>query len=336
MPKTLQTMRGQLVLQRLPRDHWGKRSLLLPSLDSTTQAAMKTISAAEAAALPNGTVFLHVLPEEHFACGHLPTALNACVYETAFLDKVANAVPDKSVPVVVYGAGGASLDSAVAAEKLAGAGYTNVMDLRGGLPEWVSQGLSIEGDGNPTSEVSPEGKFSVDTETSVVRWTGRNLFNHHRGTLKLSHGSLEISNGNLKSAVFGLAMESIACEDLADSAMNAMLIRHLKHDDFFAVDRYPNAEFVCEKVAPLPDSTPGQPNYTLQGSLTLRGVTKPLSFPAVIAAADADHVIGQAQFEFDRTQFGAIYGSGRLFAFLGKHVVNDMVHVHIVLHARRA
>jgi hypothetical protein len=65
-------------------------------------------------------------------------------------------------------------------------------------------------------------------------------------------------------------------------------------------------------------------------------VTQPLSIPAVIAAADADHLTGQAQFEIDRTQFGSHYGSGRLFAFLGKHVVNDLIHLHVKLHAKRS
>jgi hypothetical protein len=69
--------------------------------------------------------------------------------------------------------------------------------------------------------------------------------------------------------------------------------------------------------------------------MKLRGVAQPLSFPAVIAAADADHLTGQAQFELDRTQFGSHYGSGKLFAFLGKHVVNDHIHLHIKLHATR-
>jgi hypothetical protein len=65
-------------------------------------------------------------------------------------------------------------------------------------------------------------------------------------------------------------------------------------------------------------------------------VTQPLSISAVIAAADADHLTGQAQFEIDRTQFGSHYGSGRLFAFLGKHVVNDHIHLHVKLHAKRS
>lgn len=296
---------------------------------------MKTISAAAAYALPPGSIFLHVLPEGHFACGHVPGALNACVYETVFLSKMAELVPDKATPIIVYGAGEESQDSLVAAEKLAKAGYLNVTDLRGGIDEWKKQGLPVEGGGFLTEAQQPSGSFVLDTESSVVRWTGRNLFNHHRGTLKLSGGQLEIDNGTLRSAGFTLDMNSIACEDLTVPEQNAMLIHHLRDDDFFAVDRFPVAEFVCNRADPLPACTPGSPNFTLHGSLTLRGITQPLSFPAVIAAADDDHVTGQAQFELDRTQFGCNYGSGRLFSFLGKHVVNDKVHLHVILHAKR-
>ena len=197
---------------------------------------MKTIAAFEVKALKSRATFIHDLLEEHYEREHLPGALNACVYETAFHSKVAELVPDQAALVIVYCAGG----------------------------------------------------------------------------------------------------ESLACEDLVDTPYNAMLIRHLRDDDFFAVDRFPTAEFVCERAEPLASCTPGTPNYSLHGMMTLRGVTKPLSFPAVIATADADHLTGQAQFELDRTQFGSQYGSGRLFAFLGKHVVNDHIHLHIKLHATRA
>ncbi len=297
---------------------------------------MKTISAAETATLCRGGTLIHVLPEEHFTIEHLPGALNACVYETAFLSKVTEFAPDKAAQIIVYGAGGDSLDSAVAVEKLTKAGYLNVSHFAGGLPEWRKQGYYTEGSGIQAGEITPSGIFTVDTETSIVRWTGRNLFNHHRGTLKLSGGQLTVEEGTLKSSHFTLDMDSIVCEDLTDTAYNALLIRHLRDDDFFAVDRFPSAEFVADRADPLPIPSPGTPNYILPGELTLRGVKLPLSFPAVIAAADADHLTGQAQFEFDRTQFGANYGSSRLFSFLGKHVVNDHVHLHVVLQAQRA
>lgn len=296
---------------------------------------MKTISISELKVLQNTATLIHVLPEEHYEREHLPGAVNACVYEMIFLSKVAELVPDHAAAIIVYGAGGESLDAASAEDKLEKAGYTNVCIFSGGISEWKQNGLPLEGTGSQTGSDTPSGMFEVDTETSVVRWTGRNLFNHHLGTVKLASGRIEVKNGELQSARFTLDMNSIACEDLADTAYNALLIRHLRDDDFFAVDRFPTAEFVCERAEPLPACTPGTPNYTLHGAMTLRGVTKPLSFPAVIAAADTDHLTGQAQFELDRTQFGSHYGSGKLFAFLGKHVVNDHIHLHLKLHAIR-
>lgn len=296
---------------------------------------MKTITATELRALKDAAVLIHVLPEEHYACGHLPGAVNACVYEMVFVDRVAELVPDKSAAVIVYGAGGGSLDAATAAEKLGKAGYANVNVFEGGLTEWRSLGLPTEGAGAEAEALTPDGIFEVDTSTSIVRWTGRNLFNHHHGTIKLAGGRIEVRRGVLQSARFTLDMNSIACEDLVDTGYNAMLIRHLRDDDFFAVDRFPTAEFVCERAEPLAACTPGTPNYSMHGSITLRGVSRTLSFPAVIAAADADHLTGQAQFELDRTQFGSHYGSGRLFAFLGKHVVNDHVHLHLKVQAKR-
>jgi hypothetical protein len=62
-------------------------------------------------------------------------------------------------------------------------------------------------------------------------------------------------------------------------------------------------------------------------------VTKPLELPVVIASADGKRVTGQGQLELDRTEFGSIYGSGKFFRFLGKHVVNDHIHLHVKIHA---
>ena len=33
--------------------------------------------------------------------------------------------------------------------------------------------------------------------------------------------------------------------------------------------------------------------------------------------------------DLDRTQWGSIYGSGKFFARLGQHVVNDLIHLHL-------
>lgn len=280
---------------------------------------------------------IHVLPDDHYARQHLQGAKNSCIYEVAFLDQVKELVPDTAAPIVVYGEGGsASLDSEVAAARLREAGYSNVADLRGGLSECVSCGLSTEGHGATDKPKPLNGRFDVDTEKSVVRWTGRNLFNHHEGTVSLASGSLQVTDNILTHAEFVIDMRSIANSDLTDGTWNAMLLKHLSTDDFFATKLYPTARFVAEKAEPIADSTAGTPNYIISGQFTLRDVTKPLSFPAVIALQDEDHLAGQAELDLDRTQYGSIYGSGKFFAFLGKHVVNDDIHLHLKIAATRA
>ena len=55
----------------------------------------------------------------------------------------------------------------------------------------------------------------------------------------------------------------------------------------------------------------------------------------LIAAANARCLTGQGQFELDRTECRSHYGSGKLFRFLGKHIVNDHIHLHVKIHAER-
>ena len=278
-------------------------------------------------------LLLHVLPEEVFAAQHVVGSENACVFEMAFLSKVAELAPDKSRPVIVYGAGDGSHDVQVAVAKLKAAGYGDVTAFDGGLAGWKAAGLPMEGKGAMPAAPSLSGTFKVDVDQSVIRWTGRNLFNHHSGTVKLADGAIELRDGKVTSARFSIAMNSIACEDLTDSAWNQMLIQHLHSDDFFDVAHHPTAEFVAESADALPHCTDGTPNYQLRGRFTLRGVTREIAFPILVASADGQRLTAQGVLDLDRTEFGSIYGSGRFFRFLGKHLVNDHIHLHIKLHA---
>jgi len=250
-----------------------------------------------------------------------------------FVSAVEKLVPDKTKPVVVYGAGEGSLDAQVAAGKLSAAGFTQVNALEGGLPAWEAAGLPVEGEGALPAPQSFDGSYKVDAEASVIRWTGRNLFNHHNGTLKLSAGSIEVANNRLLNAKFEIDLQTMACEDLTDSQWNAMLIKHLRDADFFDVDHYPTGSFVGTSVDAILGSSEGSANYTIKGMLTLRGISKEIEFPALIAMADNGRITTQALLELDRTDFGSHYGSGKFFRFLGKHLVNDLIQLHLKIHA---
>lgn len=279
---------------------------------------------------------IQVLPEEIYTATHIPGARNACVYEMSFLDQVKALGIDLAAPVVVYGAGGGSLDAVTAAEKLQAAGYSAVQRFEGGLEEWTTAARPLEGAGQLPTPSLPDGAYRVDLAESLIRWTGRNLFNFHCGTVRVGAGEVVLRQGELVSARFTVAMESIVCKDLADPAYNALLIAHLNSADFFDVANHPTAEFVADAAEKIADATEGTPNFLLRGTFTLRGISRPLEFPVLIAATDdGGQITAQGQFELDRTEYGSQYGSGKLFRFLGKHLVNDLVHLHVKIVASR-
>lgn len=274
-------------------------------------------------------LIIDVLTPESYAAEHVPGSVNICVYETAFVDKVRAAFPDLASVLTVYGLDHHTREAELAVAKLQSAGYTHVSVLPGGLEGWKARGGEVESTPRENPTPATDGTFPVNTEASAIYWTGRNLFNFHTGSLRLSDGSVHIDGGHLRSGHFTIDMHSLQCADLADAGYNAMLIAHLKHSDFFLADENPVARFAITGAIPHDQATPGVPNYTIRGELTLRGVTLPLEFPAVIAQSPDGTYTAQATLEFDRTLWGAEYGSGKLFARLGQHVVNDFVQLQL-------
>jgi rhodanese-related sulfurtransferase/polyisoprenoid-binding protein YceI len=279
---------------------------------------------------------LDVLPREAFDELRLPGARCACVYEVTFLDHAARAAPDRTADVVVYGSSRLSHEAADAALRLEAAGYRNVRVFRGGREAWQEAGLGFEGGAKswvaaPPSPL-PDGEHTVDPARSLVEWVGRNVANRHFGTLSVARGSLRVRDGRLDGGHVDLDMTSIAVGDLQGEHA-ATLKRHLEHEDFFAVARFPEATIGLRHASPIAGATPGTPNHTVDAVATIRGRTGPLAFPATVAPFEGG-VAMQAHFELDRTKWGANYGSGKLYHRLGMHLVNDAVSLGVRLIAR--
>ncbi len=274
---------------------------------------------------------LDVLPPEVFREGRLPGAVNACIYEVTFLDQVRALVPDRRTPVVVYCAGESSLASADAAERLAGAGWEEVRRFAGGREAWREAGLAFEGSpGEPPAERPRNGTYTVDPERSVVGWVGRNAGGSHDGTLRFKSGRVTVKDGRVAKGVFEIDMTSIDVADLAGD-MADLLRHHLESDDFFAVARHPVARFEITRMAPIEGATPGAPNYEVEGEMTLRGVENPVAFPATVGVRGGELAL-EAHFDVDRTRWSVNYGSGKLYARLGMHLVHDhlTLQVHVL------
>jgi polyisoprenoid-binding protein YceI len=231
---------------------------------------------------------------------------------------------------VVYDATGTTMAASTAREKLLAAGYGDVRVLIGGLAGWAAAGYPMEGM-SPPVPVLKDGTYRLDPSASVLEWTGRNINNRHYGRIPFKSGEFEIAEGELRQGEITLDMTGICNLDQQDESYRQMLETHLKSDDFFAVDRFPVATIAGSGWKRMAGATPGTPNYVVQGALTIKGVTRQVSFPATVAPQEDGSLKVQAALDIDRTDWNITYGSGKLFEKLGMHLVHDRVDIELFI-----
>jgi rhodanese-related sulfurtransferase len=293
------------------------------------------LNLAELAKLVETEKTVHVLDvrlAEDFACGHLPDAVNHCVFEVVFLENVRQAIPDLHQPVVIVGWGGVSQEAEVALEKLQRAGYTRAQMLQGGIEAWKEAGLTLDViSPAPATPVWPVGRREIDLEKSSVEWLGRNLLSKHWGVLPISGGYLEFDEvGPLCGGRVEFDLRKLTCTDLAGTPLHDVLVHHLLSDDFFDAERHPTGVLEITQATRIAE-TPGSLNLEIRADLTLRGVTQSICFLAAGGLTPEGRPAAQAALALDRTRWGIIYGSGKLFRKLGGHLVNDRIELQVKL-----
>jgi rhodanese-related sulfurtransferase len=110
---------------------------------ATAEAAIETISAADASALlasaPAGLVVLDVRTPEEFASGHLAGAAGLDFYAATFADDLS--ALDREVPYLLYCRSGNR--SGQAREMMRSLGFAEVHEIAGGINAWVEAGLPV-------------------------------------------------------------------------------------------------------------------------------------------------------------------------------------------------
>jgi rhodanese-related sulfurtransferase len=265
------------------------------------------------------------LPED-FKAAHIPGAINKCVYEVAFKDRMLGIAPDHTHLVVVYGQDSETYEARIAADKLARAGYTQVYEYRDGLAGWQAAERPVEKSGTPPAEPQiADGTHPIDLTQSRIEWTGRNLLNKHFGRVGLKSGQLEFGQSQLTGGRLVIDMGNIVCIDLNETPQHDVLINHLRDEDFFDVERFPEASLVIRSTRKIDGACPGQLNLEVNADLTLKDVTAPLTFYAASGITREGKAAAQAALSFDRTRWNVLYGSARFFYRLGMHLVNDLI-----------
>lgn len=174
--------------------------------------------------------------------------------------------------------------------------------------------------------------YTVSSESSNVEWTGTKPTGQHHGTVRIKEGSIAAESGNITGGRFVMDVTTIQPLD-QDSTYNEKLRGHLLSEDFFQSETYPEAVFEITSVqagidAANPDIIMKDATHTITGNLTLKDVTKNISFPAKISLND-QQLTADANFNIDRTEWGMNYKSDKS---LGDKIIHSTVNLklHIV------
>ena len=119
---------------------------------------------------------------------------------------------------------------------------------------------------------------------------------------------------------------------IADPEDNKSLVDHLKNADFFNVPQYPNSTLILKKFERIEKAQPTSPNYYVTGDLTIKGITKSVTFPARLDIGETT-VNATADVVIDRTHWNIVYKSKSVLgAAADKFIYDDvMFQVKLVL-----
>ncbi len=196
---------------------------------------------------------------------------------------------------------------------------------------------------NEQNQTNLDGSYVVDVAASKVVWTGKKKIIKEwvdKGTLAVKSGKVTILNsessfeGTLGDIVFD--MNTIASKKIGtkeEGEGSPKLDTHLKSADFFDVVKFPESSFKLNKV------TRNEKGLILEGDLTIKGVTKPVTLASITNLSFVDgtteYIEVDGRVTFNRTDFGVRFGSDSFFDNLGDNVIEDEILLDLTLVAKK-
>ncbi|GAB3307068.1 YceI family protein [Hymenobacter tenuis] len=163
--------------------------------------------------------------------------------------------------------------------------------------------------------------YKVQPQLSTLGWVGKKVTGQHNGNVQIQGGDVLVRGNQIVGGTFTVDMNSLKVEDIKEKEYNDKLVGHLRSDDFFSIDKNPTSTFKITSLAPLKGDANGN-NATVTGDLTIKGITKPVSFPAKVGVKNGvASASGTAT--IDRTKYDIKYGSKSFFESIGDKAIMD-------------
>lgn len=164
-------------------------------------------------------------------------------------------------------------------------------------------------------------KHQISSDQTSIKWTASKVGGTHHGTISLKEGHLNWDNDKIASGKFVIDMTSVTNTDLENEGYNKKLVDHIKSDDFFGAEEFPEA------VLEITESTPFENGKAIvKANLTIRGITHPIEFEAV---KETERLL--AKLTINRSMYEVKFRSKSFFKNLGDKLIHDEFTLEIIV-----
>jgi polyisoprenoid-binding protein YceI len=170
--------------------------------------------------------------------------------------------------------------------------------------------------------------YRIDPAHSEVRFRVRHLLSRVGGHFRTFTGTIVFDAARPEGSRVEFAI-SAASVDTGVADRDA----HLRSDDFFAVEQYPEITFVSDRVRPA-----GADTLVVSGTLAMRGISRPIELPVTYLGSAKDpwgheKAAFEASTRLNRKDFGLTWNAA---LETGGLLVGDDVDVQLHVQATRS
>jgi len=160
--------------------------------------------------------------------------------------------------------------------------------------------------------------YKFGAADSKIRFTGAKVTQKHEGSFKSFEGTIGLVNNDPQMSAVQVAIDLDSVSIEPDK-----LATHLKSPDFFDVAKFPKATFSSSAIRASAAST-----FYVTGKLDLHGVSKPLTFPAVIRLTP-EGIDVDGEIKLNRKDYGIVYPG------MADDLISDDVAIQLKIHAEQ-
>lgn len=161
-----------------------------------------------------------------------------------------------------------------------------------------------------STTVTYAAEYAVDTTKSKIAFAGEQSGTKFDGVFKIWTAKVDFDPKKLKTSHIDVTITTASAE-----TGNKMYDETLPQDDWFNTKEFPIATFKSTKITADKDGA-----YTADGDLTIREVTKPVSFKFTLDKSNTPSVSAKSVFTVDRL----VYGLGVKSDATGEWVSKDI------------